>query len=309
MSTSPAVGVTIGGLRMSNPVMTASGTCGYGEELAQWIDLNRLGAIVTKTVTRLPREGNPPPRVCETASGMLNAIGLQNVGIEAFLGEKLPFLRQFTVPVVVNIAGKSIEEFADLAAMCEGVEGIGAMELNLSCPNVSRGLDYSTDPAKTEEAVGAARGNYSGTLIAKLSPNVTDIVPIALAAEESGADAISLINTLIGMAVDIRTCRPKIANITGGLSGPAIKPVALRMVYQVATSVSIPVIGIGGIRTADDALEFLMAGATAVQVGTASFVDPAATIQIIEGIEQWLTENGIGDVREIVGSLQTEPRL
>jgi len=284
--------------------MTASGTSGYGEELSEWIDVNRLGAFVTKTVTRQPREGNPPPRTCETASGMLNAIGLQNVGIDAFLQEKLPFLREFDIPVVVNIAGKSVEEFSEIATLCAAARGITALELNLSCPNVSGGLDFSIDPTKTAAAVGAAREAFPGPLIAKLSPNVTDVVSIAQAAEGAGVDAVSLINTLVGMAIDVSTRKPKIANVTGGLSGPAIKPIALRMVYQVSRHVGIPVIGIGGIRTAEDAVEFLIAGATAVQVGTATFVNPRATIEVIDGIERWLAERQIEDVNHIVATLE-----
>ncbi len=297
----------IGPLRLRNPVMTASGTCGYGEELAEFVPLDRLGAIVTKTVTLRPREGNPPPRVCETAAGMLNAIGLQNVGIEKFISDKLPFLRQAGATVIANIAGDNLETFAQLAKMLDGVEGVGvaAIELNLSCPNVAGGLDFSVDPKLTEATCAAVKSATRLPVIAKLSPNVTDIVTIARAADAGGVDALSLINTLVGMAIDVKTRRPKIANVTGGLSGPAIKPVALRMVYQVAQAVSVPVIGIGGIMTAEDALEFLIAGASAVQVGTATFTNPRACLDILEGIERWMQENRVSSVKEIVGSLQT----
>jgi len=284
--------------------MTASGTCGYGEELAEFVPLDQLGAIVTKTVTLHPREGNPPPRVCETAAGMLNAIGLQNVGIEKFISDKLPFLRQSGATVIANIAGKDVEGFAELAKRLDGVEGVAAIELNLSCPNVAGGLDFSTDPPLTEATCAAVKAATRLPVIAKLSPNVTDIVAMARAAVAGGADAVSLINTLVGMAIDVRTRRPKIANVTGGLSGPAIKPIALRLVYQVAQAVNVPVIGIGGIMTAEDALEFLIAGASAVQVGTATFTNPRASLDVIEGIERWMQENGVGGVQEIVGSLQ-----
>ncbi len=294
----------IGSLCLRNPVMTASGTCGYGEELAQFVPLDRLGAIVTKTVTRRPREGNPPPRVCETAAGMLNAIGLQNVGIEKFISDKLPFLRDAGATVIANIAGEDVEEFAELAQRLDGVEGVAAIELNLSCPNVAGGLDFSIDPRLTEATCAAVKAATRLPVIAKLSPNVTSIVTIAKAAAAGGADAVSLINTLVGMAIDVKTRRPKIANVTGGLSGPAIKPVALRMVYQVAQAVNVPVIGIGGIMSAEDALEFLMAGASAVQVGTATFTNPRASLDVIEGMERWMQENGVGSVNEIVGGLR-----
>ncbi|MCS6859065.1 MAG: dihydroorotate dehydrogenase [Abditibacteriales bacterium] len=300
----PSLQIHIGPLCLRNPVMTASGTCGYGEELAEFVPLDKLGAIVTKTVTRHPREGNPPPRVCETAAGMLNAIGLQNVGIERFISDKLPFLRDAGATVIANIAGEDVAEFAELARRLDGVGGVAAIELNLSCPNVAGGLDFSTDPQLTEATCAAVKAATRLPVIAKLSPNVTDIVAIARAAVAGGADAVSLINTLVGMAIDVKTRRPKLANVTGGLSGPAIKPVALRMVYQVAQAVSVPVIGIGGIMTAEDALEFLLAGASAVQVGTATFTNPRVSLDVLEGIERWMQENGMGSVQEIVGGLR-----
>lgn len=304
MSNHSSLTTHIASLRLRNPVMTASGTCGYGEELAELVPLDQLGAIVTKTVTLRPREGNPPPRVCETAAGMLNAIGLQNVGIEKFISDKLPFLRQSGATVIANIAGEDVETFAQLAKMLDDAEGVAAIELNLSCPNVAGGLDFSIDPRLTEATCAAVKAATRLPVIAKLSPNVTDVVTIARAAVAGGADALSLINTLVGMAIDVKTRKPKIANVTGGLSGPAMKPIALRMVYQVAKEVSVPVIGIGGIMTAEDALEFLMAGARAVQVGTATFTNPQASWEVVEGMERWMRENGVESVKEIVGSLR-----
>ena len=289
---------------MQNPVMTASGTFGYAEEFEKYFDLNRLGAIVVKTITRLPRAGNPPPRVAETPAGMLNAIGLQNVGIEGFIREKLPYLRRLAPPLIVNVAGESVEDFRELTKRISDQAGVAGIELNVSCPNVAGGLDFSTDPQLAYRVVKAAREATQLPLIPKLSPNVTDIVTIARAVAEAGADAISLINTLVGMAVDVRTRRPKIGNVTGGLSGPAIRPIAVRMVWQVARAVRLPIIGMGGIVTAEDALEFLIAGATAVAVGTANFIDPEAPVKIIEGLEQYCTANGIRDIRQIIGSLE-----
>lgn len=302
----PDLRVTIAGIAMRNPVMTASGTCGYAEELAPYADLSGLGAVVVKTITLLPRVGNPAPRIAETPAGMLNSIGLQNVGIEVFLRAKLPVLRRLKVPVLVNIAGKSVEEYAELAKRLEGVPGVSALELNISCPNVAGGLDYGTDPHLTREVVRAVKQVTGVPVIPKLSPNVTDITVIARAAADGGADALSLINTLLGVAIDPHSRRPKIHTVTGGLSGPAIKPVALRMVWQVAQAVPLPLIGIGGIQTGEDAVEFLLAGATAVQVGTATFVDPRAPLKVRDGIAAYCARHGVRDVRTLVGAMQAE---
>jgi len=301
---SVSLAVDVAGIRMQNPVMTASGTFGYAEEFEKYFDLNRLGAVVVKTITRLPRAGNPPPRVVETPAGMLNAIGLQNVGIEGFIRDKLPYLRRLAPPLIVNVAGESVEDFRELTKRISDQDGVAGIELNVSCPNVAGGLDFSSDPQLAHRVVRAAREATPLPLIPKLSPNVTDIVTIARAVAEAGADAISLINTLVGMAVDVRTRRPKIGNVTGGLSGPAIRPIAVRMVWQVARAVRLPIIGMGGIVTAEDALEFLIAGATAVAVGTANFIDPEAPVRVIEGLEQYCAANGIQDVRQLIGSLE-----
>ena len=302
----PDLRVTIVGIAMRNPVMTASGTCGYAEELAPYADLSGLGAVVVKTITLLPRVGNPAPRIAETPAGMLNSIGLQNVGLEAFLREKLPVLRRLKVPILVNIAGKSVEEYAELAKRLEGVPGVSALELNISCPNVAGGLDYGTDPSLTREVVRAVKQVSSVPVIPKLSPNVTDITVVARAAADGGADALSLINTLLGVAIDPHSRRPKIHTVTGGLSGPAIKPIALRMVWQVARAVPLPLIGIGGIQTGEDAVEFLLAGATAVQVGTATFVDPRAPLRVRDGIAAYCARHKVRDVRSLVGALQAD---
>lgn len=302
----PSLAVDLAGLRLKNPVMTASGTCGYAEELAPYADLSGLGAVVVKTITLLPRVGNPAPRIAETPSGMLNSIGLQNVGIEAFLREKLPLLRRLKVPILVNIAGKSVEEYAELAKRLDGVPGVSALELNISCPNVAGGLDYGTDPSLTREVVRAVKQVSSVPVVPKLSPNVTDITVVARAAADGGADALSLINTLLGVAIDPHSRRPKIHTVTGGLSGPAIKPVALRMVWEVSRTVPLPLIGIGGIQTGEDAVEFLLAGATAVQVGTATFVDPRAPLKVRDGIAAYCARHGVRDVRTLVGALQAD---
>ncbi len=296
--------VEIAGIKMKNPVMTASGTCGYGEELQPYFDINRLGAIIVKTITLNPRPGAPPPRIAETPAGMLNAIGLQNVGVKAFIEEKLPSLRKLDPPLIVNIAGESIEDYVELAKRFSDQEGISGLELNISCPNVENGMEFAQDPQLTYRLVSHVRQATPLPLIPKLSPNVTDIRVIAKAAAEAGADALSLINTLVGMAVDVKSRRPKLANITGGLSGPAIRPIAVRMVWEVSQVVTLPLIGMGGIMTAEDALEFLIAGATAVAVGTASFLDPLAPLKIIEGIEAYLRVRGIPDIAEVIGSLQ-----
>ena len=301
----PDLSVEVAGIRMKNPVMTASGTFGYGKEFEGYLDPNRLGAIVVKTITVKPRPGNPPPRVVETPAGMLNAIGLQNVGLEAFLREYLPYLRQFSPPLIVNIAGGAIEEYEVLASQLSQVEGVAGIELNVSCPNLADGLVFGTDPHLLSFLVKRVRQVTRLPLLVKLTPNVTDIVLMARSAVEAGADGLSLINTLLGMAIDIETRRPKLANVTGGLSGSAIKPVALRMVYRVAQAVKVPIVGIGGIMAAEDALEFLIAGARAVAVGTANFVDPASCVQILEGIEAYLRRHQIARLRDLIGALAT----
>ncbi len=305
MTTAPDISVDIGGIKLKNPVMTASGTFSYGAEFNDLIDLNRLGGIIVKGLSLEPSKGNPPPRIVETSCGMLNAIGLENVGVDAFVKEKLPFLSTLDTPVFANIYGKSIEEYARLAARIDAVADIAGVELNISCPNVkSGGVAFGVDPDVAEKVVARVRENTAKHLMVKLSPNVTDVAMIARRVAAGGADSISLINTITGMAVDLQSRKPILANITGGLSGPAIKPVALRMVWQVAGAVDIPVIGIGGIMTAADALEFIVVGAAAVQVGTANFVNPAATVDIIDGITAYLTENGIADIATLRGSLE-----
>ena len=301
----PNIRVNIGGIELRNPVMTASGTFGYAREFEKLIDLNRLGAIIVKGLSLEPSAGNPPPRIVETPCGMLNAIGLENVGLAVFVKEKLPFLKRLETPIFVNIYGKSVVEYAELAARLDDIEDVTGIEVNISCPNVkSGGLAFGAYPDSASEVVNAIRDKTEKPMMVKLSPNVTDITQIARSVEAAGADSISLINTLTGMVIDIETRRPKLANITGGLSGPAIKPVALRMVWQVAQTVKVPVIGIGGIMTAKDALEFLIAGAVAVQIGTANFINPLATIDIIEGIEAFLIERQIDNLTDIIGTLE-----
>ncbi len=295
--------MTVAGIAMQNPVMTASGTFGYAEEFEPYLDLSRLGAIVVKTITLRPRAGARPARIVETPAGMLNAIGLQNVGLEAFVAEKLPYLRRLGPPVIVNIAGESIEDYCELAKRLSDQEGVRGLELNISCPNVADGLIFGCNAVLAHKLVARVRQATSLPLIPKLSPNVTDVVEIARALADGGADALSLINTLIGMAIDVRSRRPKIANVTGGLSGPAIRPVAVRMVWEVARAVKLPLIGMGGIMTAEDALEFIIAGATAVAVGTASFTAPRSAQQVIDGIEAYLVKNKIRSVTELIGSL------
>ena len=306
MSREESLRTDLGPLSLRNPVMTASGTFGYGEEVAHLVDIASLGAIVCKTVTRLPRSGNAAPRTCETPAGMLNAIGLQNVGLERFISEKLPFLVDCGAPLVVNVAGETVDDFAYLCAALGEHEGIAAIELNISCPNVAHGLDFATVPDLAQDVVRRARAACDLPLFAKLSPNVTDITVIARAVAAGGADAITVANTFVGMAVDIRTRRPRLSNISGGLSGPAIKPLALRAVYRCAGAVSIPVIGVGGIATASDAIEFLIAGATAVQVGTATFVQPGAAVSVANGIAEYLQAAGLDSVSQLVGSLRLD---
>jgi dihydroorotate dehydrogenase (NAD+) catalytic subunit len=297
--------VTLGRLRLRNPVLVASGTFGYAREMAGVIDFAQLGGIIPKTVTRQPRIGNTPPRTIETPSGMLNAIGLDNDGIEHFIRHHLPYLRTLPTAVLANIAGKNEDEFVEMAAMLGAETWLGGVELNLSCPNVTGGLDFATDPEVTRRVVRRCRDACPLPLVAKLTPNVTDVGVIACAAEEGGADAVSLINTVLGMAIDWKRRRPVLGNVTGGLSGPAIKPLALRMVWQAAQAVKIPVIGIGGIATLDDVMEFLVAGASAVQLGTVNFYDPTAAARVVEGLPAALTQLGASGVREVVGSLQT----
>lgn len=306
METRPDLSVDVGGIKLQNPVMTASGTFGYGQEFDSLLDLNRLGAIVVKGLHLKPAIGNPPPRIVETACGLLNAIGLENVGVDVFLKEKLPFLNHLSTPVIANIYGRTIEEYAEITACLGGVDGVSGIEVNISCPNIKEGgLAFGTSTATAGKVVRAVRKQTEKPVIVKLSPNVTDVTEIAKSVESNGADAISLINTITGMAIDIETRRPRLGNITGGLSGPAIKPVALRMVWQTVQRVGIPVVGIGGISTAADALEFLIAGAVAVQVGTANFVNPRATIDVIDGIEAFLTKKQISSIHHLIGTLQT----
>ena len=305
MNSQPDLSVDIGGIRLRNPVMTASGTFGYAREFETYVNLNRLGGIIVKGLSLAPSMGNRPPRIVETACGMLNAIGLENVGIETFIAEKLPFLQKLSTPIFVNIYGKTVEEYAALAERVEAIDAVAGIEVNISCPNVKAGgVAFGVDPDAAGRVVGTVRKKISKPLIVKLSPNVTDITAIARRAEAEGADTLSLINTITGMAIDVVRRRPVLANITGGLSGPAIKPVALRMVWQVCRAVEVPVIGIGGITTARDALEFIIAGASAVQVGTANFVNPGVTMDILTGISDYLEENGITRLTDLIGSLE-----
>jgi dihydroorotate dehydrogenase (NAD+) catalytic subunit len=302
--TTPDLTVDIGGLKLQNPVMTASGTFGYAREFESYIDLNRLGGIIVKGLSLEPARGNPPPRIVETDCGMLNAIGLENVGVDAFIEDKLPFLATLCPPTIANIYGRTVEEYGVLAERLETVDAVKGLEVNISCPNVKEGgIAFGSDPKLAHEVVKVVRSKTTKHLMVKLSPNVTDITRIARVAEEAGADALSVINTITGMAVDLSTRRPRLANITGGLSGPAIKPIALRMVWQTAQAVSIPIIGVGGIMNATDALEFMMVGATAIQVGTANFINPGSTLEILEGMAAWLCKEGIDDVKKLIGTL------
>ena len=297
--------VTIGSLELQNPVMTASGTFGYAREFEDFVDLRHLGAVVVKGISLAPRAGNPPPRIVETACGMLNAIGLENVGVDRFISDKMPYLSALGVPVIVNILGDSIDEYRQIAERLAGVEGVAAIEVNISCPNVKKGgVAFGTDPQMAAAVTTAVKQNCQVPVIVKLSPNVTDVTVVAKAVQEAGADAVSLINTLIGMAINLGSRRPRLANIIGGLSGPAIKPVALRMVYQVAQVVTIPIIGIGGITTAEDAMEFMLAGASAVQVGTANFVNPRTSEDVVDGIAAYVREQQLDSVRDLIGALR-----
>ncbi|BBA70254.1 dihydroorotate dehydrogenase [Geobacter sulfurreducens] len=301
----PDLSVEIAGITLRNPVMTASGTFGYGEEFSEYVNLEAIGAIITKGLSLKPKAGNPTPRIVETTGGMLNAIGLQNVGIDAFIEKKVPFLRTVATPVIVNFFGNTLEEYAELAERLDRIPEVAAVEINISCPNVKHGgIVFGTDPKAAYSVVKAVREATIKPVIVKLSPNVTDIVEMAWACADAEADALSLINTLTGMAIDLDKRRPILANVTGGLSGPAVKPIALRMVWQVARAVKIPVIGIGGVMTGIDALEFMLAGATAVQVGTANFLDPGAAGRIAAEMERYLADNGIADVKEMIGALE-----
>ncbi len=301
----PNLAVNIAGINLKNPVIASSGVFGYGEEYGSLIDLNRFGAIVVKGISLKPREGNPIPRICETPCGMLNAIGLQNIGIDAFIVEKLPYLRGFDVPVIVNIFGEDISEFERLAGLLDKSGGVAGIELNISCPNVKKGgMEFGKDPKMTHELVSSVKKITRLPIIAKLSPNVSDIVEIAKAARDGGADGLSLINTILGMAIDIDTRRPRLANITGGLSGPAIKPIALRMVWEVSREIGLPIIGLGGISSYEDAIEFFLAGATAVAVGTAHFIDPRIMIDIIRRLAVYMTRHKIEDVRDLIGGVK-----
>jgi len=299
----PNLSVDFAGIKLKNPVLTASGTFGYGEEYADFVDLNRLGGVIVKGISLKPIAGNPPPRIWETPSGMLNAIGLENPGVEVFLREKLPFLRQYDTAVIVNIFGCSVDDYLAVAERLDGAEGVSGIEVNISCPNVKAGgMAFGTDVKATFELLSTVRKATRLPLIAKLSPNVTDVTDFAKAARDAGCDGLSLINTLLGMAIDVRTGKPRLANCTGGLSGPAIRPVAVRMAWQVARAVSLPIIGMGGIVTAEDALEFILAGASAVAVGTANFMNPRAALDVLDGIEAFLAEyrpgvTGIEDIR------------
>jgi len=305
LTAAPDLSVDIGGLTLKNPVMTASGTFGYAREFAPFMDVSQLGAIIVKGISLKPRPGNPPPRIVETACGMLNAIGLENVGVERFISDKMPYLQSLDAPVIVNILGDTAPEYGEIARRLSDVPGVAALEVNISCPNVKEGgVAFGSDPRMAAKVTETVKKNTSLPVMVKLSPNVTDIVAIARAVAEAGANSLSLINTLLGMAIDVKSRRPKLANIMGGLSGPAIKPVALRMVFQVSRAVTIPVIGIGGIINAGDALEFIIAGASAVQVGTASFRDAAAAINVLHGMDAWLREQSIPAITDLIGSLE-----
>lgn len=294
--------VEVAGIKMKNPIMVASGCFGFGQEYNRFYDLSRLGGIMTKGTTLEPKLGNPPPRIAETPAGMLNSIGLQNPGVEKVISEELPWLSQFDVQVIVNISGYSIAEFEELAQRLDGVPGVAGLELNISCPNIKGGgMAFGTDPHSAAQVVKSVRAKTKLPLIVKLSPNVTEITEIAKAVESAGADAVSLINTLLGMAIDINKRRPVLANVMGGLSGPAVKPVAVRMVYQVYRAVKIPIIGMGGITTFEDVVEFMLAGADAVAIGAGNFLDPYLPLKIIEDLEGWLLKEGIKDIGEIIG--------
>jgi dihydroorotate dehydrogenase (NAD+) catalytic subunit len=302
----PDLSVIVAGVKFPNPVLVASGTFGYGEEYGTLIDLSKLGGIITKSITLNPREGNPPPRTVETPSGMLNAIGLANIGVERFIQEKLPFLRKQKTRIIVNVAGSTIQEYVEVVKKLSRCKGIDMLEINISCPNVEEGgMAFGSSCKTAYTCIKQVKENSAFPIIAKLSPNVTNIVEVACAVEEAGADAISLINTLVGMAIDVEKRRPILGNITGGLSGPAIKPVALAMVWKVAKAVKVPVIGIGGIMNTQDALEFLLSGACMIQIGTGNFVDPQTSIKIVKGLNGYLKEKGIKRITDLIGKLET----
>lgn len=303
--TEPDLRVRLGSLTLANPVMTASGTFGYAREFESLVNLHRLGGVVVKGISLKPRHGNPPPRIVETACGMLNAIGLQNVGVDRFIKEKIPYLKNLGIPVLVNILGDSIEEYEEITRRLQDVEGIAAIEVNISCPNVKKGgVAFGNDPQMAAAVTAAVKKHARVPVMVKLSPNTGDIVKIAVAVEDSGADSLSVINTLIGMAIDLKSRTPVLANVIGGLSGPAIKPVALRMVYQVAAAVAIPVVGIGGIESAEDALEFMLAGASAVQIGTANFTNPRISEEIVDGIYDYAKREKISSISSLIGGLR-----
>lgn len=307
MKNRPDLSVEIAGVEFSNPVLVASGTFGYGEEYGRLIDLSKLGGIITKSVTLEPRQGNPPPRTCGTASGMLNAIGLTNLGVDGFIREKLPFLAKQKTKIIVNVAGRTVDDYVAAVKRLNDCRGIDMLEINISCPNVKEGgLAFGAKPESAHDCIRQVRDNTSYPIIAKLSPNVTDIVEIASAVEEAGADAISLINTLVGMAIDVEKRKPILGNITGGLSGPAIKPVALAMVWKVAQAVKVPVIGIGGIMDTRDALEFILAGACMIQVGCGNFVDPQTSVKIVNGLNGYWKEKRLVRIGDLVGKLKTD---
>jgi dihydroorotate dehydrogenase (NAD+) catalytic subunit len=301
----PDLSVQLGRLRLPNPILVASGTFGYAREMAAYVDFTKLGGIIPKTITPLPRAGNPPPRTCETSSGMLNSIGLDNDGLDAFIDKHLHHLLELGAPIIANVAGKTVDEFAMMAARLGQFTRLAAIELNISCPNVSGGVDFGTNPDLTRRVVAAVRDVCPLPVIAKLTPNVTDIVPIAAAAKDGGADSVSLVNTFQGMAVDWRRRRAVLGNVIGGLSGPAIKPLALRCVWQVAQKVDIPIIGIGGIATIDDVLEFLVTGASAVQIGTANFYDPGASVRLVQELNERLSAENASTVHDIVGTIRS----
>lgn len=296
--------VNIGGLSLKNPVMTASGTFGYGEEYADFVDLNKLGAVIVKGTTINHREGNPYPRMVETPSGMLNAVGLQNKGVKYFLSNIYPRIKDYDTQFIVNVSGAKVEDYVAVCEMLNEVDGIKAIELNISCPNVKQGgMAFGTTCSGAAQVVKAAREAYKKTLIVKLSPNVTDITEIARAVEAEGADSVSLVNTFLGMSIDVEKRRPHLSTVTGGLSGPCIRPIAVRMVYQVAKTVKIPVIGLGGIMSGRDAMEFILAGATAVQVGTANFVDPAISGKIVDYIDDYVNRHNLSSITELIGGM------
>lgn len=300
----PKLGVEIAGIKFRNPVMTASGTFGYGLEFTPYTDLNKLGGIVVKGLSLNPRQGNPSPRIVETPCGMLNAIGLQNVGVDYFIKEKLPALRKYKTQIIANIFGETIEDYMEVAKRLSDSEGVSAIEINISCPNVKKGgIVFGTDPLEAAKVVSAVKGSSRLPIITKLSPNVTDIKVMVTAVEEAGTDAISLINTLTGMVIDVEKRKPVLATITGGLSGPAIRPVAVRMVWQAKQAAKVPLIGMGGIMNARDALEFIIAGASAVQVGTANFVDPDSAAKVADGIEEYITRHKTS-VKDLIGSMK-----